>query len=181
MARQVEGVLQRPPPSKAELSTAPMPSAASAPPQLSAEEAQRVGLVSEAAVNWTGPVDIDVGAEPPAPPEASGALPGLPQPTDAPEPTEGRALAEVLQVGYPYQMHIDDRWQKVRLSHVSTARSFYIFTHGPKQRQTISLTQRMLLRLCETGRLKAYETSYLVERATARARRQLASLGAQAR
>jgi hypothetical protein len=68
----------------------------------------------------------------------------------------------------------------VRLSHVSAARSFFIFTHGSKQRHTVSLTQRMLLRLCESGRLKAYEASYLVERATARARRQLAGLGPQA-
>jgi hypothetical protein len=100
---------------------------------------------------------------------------------EASEPTEGRALAEHLQVGYPYQMHINDAWQKVRLSHISPGRSFFIFTHGSKQRQTVSLTQRMLLRLCETGRLKAYETSYLVERATARARRQLAAMGSPAR
>jgi hypothetical protein len=81
-------------------------------------------------------------------------------------------------MGYPYQMHIDGEWHKVRLSHVSAARSFFIFTHGAKQRQTISLTLRMLIKLCETGRLKAYETAYLVERATARARRQLAGLSA---
>jgi hypothetical protein len=38
----------------------------------------------------------------------------------------------------------------------------------------------MLLRLCETGRLRAFENAYLIERATARARRQLASLGGNA-
>ena len=42
----------------------------------------------------------------------------------------------------------------------------------------MSLTLRMLVRLCETGRFKAFESAYLVERATARARRQLAGLGA---
>jgi hypothetical protein len=39
------------------------------------------------------------------------------------------------------------------------------------------MTHRMLVRLCETGRLRAFENAYLLERATARARRQLAALG----
>jgi hypothetical protein len=34
----------------------------------------------------------------------------------------------------------------------------------------------MLVRLCETGRMRAFENAYLIERATARARRQLAAL-----
>jgi hypothetical protein len=38
------------------------------------------------------------------------------------------------------------------------------------------MTARMLYRLCETGRLRAYENAYLLERATARARKQLAAL-----
>ena len=73
-------------------------------------------------------------------------------------------------------MHLDDKWQKVKLTHISPARSFYIFTHGGRHKKTVSLTQRMLVRLCETGRLRAYESAYLIERATARARRQLAAL-----
>jgi hypothetical protein len=184
MARQVEGALQRPPPSRAELSSAPMARAATAAsPQLTADEARRVGLMQESAVDWTKGVDIDIGGQTPAAAESSQLLPeltGNSTPAEAPEPTEGRGLADHVQMGYPYQMHIDGEWQKVRLSHVSAARSFFIFTHGIKQRKTISLTQRMLVRLCESGRLKAYETSYLVERATARARRQLANLGPQA-
>jgi hypothetical protein len=40
------------------------------------------------------------------------------------------------------------------------------------------MTARMLARLCETGRLRAYENAYLLERATARARKQLAALRA---
>jgi hypothetical protein len=72
-------------------------------------------------------------------------------------------------------MHLEGSWQKVRLAHVSDARSFFVFTHGSKQRQTVSLTRRMLVRLCETGRLRAFESAYLLERATARARRQLAA------
>ena len=62
------------------------------------------------------------------------------------------------------------------LSHVSPGRSFFIFTQGARHKKTVSLTQRMLLRLCETGRLRAFENSTLIERATARARRQLATL-----
>jgi hypothetical protein len=64
----------------------------------------------------------------------------------------------------------------VRLAHVSQARTFFVFTHGSKQRKTVSLTYRMLSRMCETGRLRAFENGYLLERATARARRQLAQL-----
>ena len=147
------------------------------PPQLTAEEAQRVGLVQDSAIDWSGTVDIVIDLEASVPPGLR-HVDGLPENTDSAEPTEGRALADHVQTGYPYRMHIDEQWQKVRLSHVSAARSFFIFTHGSKQRKTISLTQRMLVKLCETGRLKAYETSLLVERATARARRQLASMGA---
>ena len=38
------------------------------------------------------------------------------------------------------------------------------------------MTQRMVTRLCDTGRLRAFENAYLLERATARARKQLAAL-----
>ena len=68
----------------------------------------------------------------------------------------------------------------MRLNHVSPGRSFFVFTHGGRHKQTISMTYRMLLRLCETGRLRAFENGYLIERATARARRQLAALGSHA-
>jgi len=184
MARQIDGALLKPPPSRAELAAAPPPSASATAPQLSAEEAQRVGLVPESAIDWSGTMDIEIGGD--SDPDSAAAiasapsLPGLPDSSEAAEPTDGRALADHVQVGYPYQMHIGAQWQKVRLSHVSAARSFFIFTHGGKHRKTVSLTQRMLVRLCEAGRLKAYETSYLVERATARARRQLAGLSPQA-
>jgi len=179
MARQVEGALQRPLPSRAELRHVPvtrLPEETMAA-QFSPDEAARVGLVTEAAVDWQGQVDIDLSAGPAEPPpDPASALPGMPAANDAPEPTEGRALADHVQIGFAYQMHLDGQWQKVRLSHVSPARSFFIFSHGGRHRKTISLTQRMLVRLCETGRLKAFESAYLVERATARARRQLAAL-----
>ena len=38
------------------------------------------------------------------------------------------------------------------------------------------MTYRMLSRMCETGRMRAFENAYLLERATARARKQLAAL-----
>ncbi len=183
MARQVEGALQRPLPSRADLKAAPpLPVLTDevTPPQFSAEEAQRVGLVQESAVDWNGQVDIDLGAEVEPANDPGPALPGLPASSEPAEPTEGRALMDHIEIGFAYRMHINGQWQKVRLSHVSPGRSFFMFTHGGRHRKTISLTQRMLARLCETGRLKAYEGAYLVERATARARKQLASLGAQA-
>jgi hypothetical protein len=69
----------------------------------------------------------------------------------------------------------------VRLTHVSAGRGFFVFTRGRKHQETISMTARMLARMCETGRLRAYESAYLLERATHRARRQLAALKAPTR
>ena len=180
MARQVEGALQRPLPSRDELrsmTALPVLNDELSIPTLSREEVLRVGLVEESAVNWNGTVDIDLGADvdtPPAQPEP--AAPGLPTITDAAEATQGRELAHHIQIGFAYQMHLQDSWQKVRLSHVSPGRSFFIFTHGARHKKTVSLTQRMVLRLCETGRLRAFENATLIERATERARRQLAAL-----
>jgi hypothetical protein len=143
--------------------------------RFSAEEAQRIGLLDEGAVNWDGKVDIDLGAEP-EPGEGELDIAGLPK-AEAAEPSSGKSLADHVQIGFAYQMHLDDKWQKVRLSHVSPGRTFFVFTRGGRHKQTISMTHRMLVRLCETGRLRAFENGYLIERATARARRQLAALG----
>jgi hypothetical protein len=190
MARQLEGALQRPLPSREELRQAVLPVLTEevAPPQFSAEEARRVGLVQDSAVDWGGSVDIDLSAAERADLAAAAAapppreLPGMPLPAaaEAPEPTEGRALAEHVQIGFAYQMHLDGAWHKARLSHVSPGRSFFIFTHGGRHKKTVSLTQRMLVRLCETGRLKSFESAWLIDRATERARRQLAALGSAA-
>jgi Protein of unknown function (DUF1631) len=168
LARQLDSVLERPLPSRAELRTTP--SAPATPeaedPDFSAEEAQRVGLLVEAAVDWSKPVEADTE---PADIAADNrlALSGLPALSESTEPSHGRALADQVQVGFAYEMQLQGQWQKVRLSHVSTARSFYVFTHGERHLQTISLTLRMLVRLCEAGRLRAFEAAYLVERATA--------------
>ena len=148
-------------------------------PRFSAEEAQRIGLVDEATVDWDGKIDIDLSAEP-EPVGGDLDIAGLPKMEAATEPASGKSLADHVQIGFAYQMHLDDTWQKVRLNHVSPGRSFFVFTHGGRHKKTISMTHRMLLRLCETGRLRAFENGYLIERATARARRQLAALGGSA-
>jgi len=145
-------------------------------PSFSAEEARRIGLVDERMVDWDGKVDIDLGAES-EPAEGDLDIAGLPKVEPATEPASGTSLAEHVQIGFAYQMHLEGKWQKVRLNHVSPGRSFFVFTRGGRHKQTISMTHRMLVRLCETGRLRAFENGYLIERATARARRQLATLG----
>ncbi|MEO5733475.1 MAG: DUF1631 family protein [Rubrivivax sp.] len=200
MVRQVEGALQRPLPSRAELRSAVLPVLDDAldMPRFSAEEAARAGLVSEASVDWSRPVQVDIDLSTdfaPSQPLAADAaasgsdlaalanLPELqalagsafPSPSENVAPSQGAALAHHVQIGFAYQMNLDGRWQKVRLTHVSAARSFFIFTHGGRHKKTVSLTRRMLDRLCQSGRLRAFETAQLIERATERARRQLAA------
>lgn len=169
------------------------------------EEAKQVGLIDESAVDWSGTVDIDLGADNPAttttaatdstigdPGDTTDAAvlervldlrlaPGLDLNLDQPnaepaEPTRGPQLMDHIKLGFAYQMHLKDEWQKVRLTHVSAGRSFFVFTRGRKHQETISMTSRMLARMCETGRMRAFESSYLMERATQRARKQLAAL-----
>lgn len=142
-----------------------------------AEEARRIGLVEESAIDWDGQVDIDLSAEE-AEPEVSDLdinIDGLPNPEPV-EPTKGASLADHVQIGFSYRMHFEGQWHKVRLSHISPGRTFFVFTRGKLHQHAISMTARMLYRLCETGRLRAFENAYLIERATARARKQLAAL-----
>jgi hypothetical protein len=140
------------------------------------EEAQRIGLVQESAIDWNGQVDIDLSEE--SEPEISALdinIDGLPPPEPV-EPTKGASLADHVQIGFSYRMHFEGQWHKVRLSHISPGRTFFVFTRGKMHQHAISMTARMLYRLCETGRLRAFENAYLIERATARARKQLAAL-----
>ncbi len=165
------------------------------------EEARQVGLVNETAVDWSekieshDKVDLDLSADvqPPLPatpsivaqldPGAVAATLGAPTTAadEAAEPTRGPQLMDHIKVGFAYQMHLKDEWQKVQLAHVSSGRSFFVFTRGGKHQETISMTSRMLARMCETGRLRAVESAYLMERATRRARKQLAELGTPTR
>lgn len=149
--------------------------------RLTPAEAKSLGLVNEAAVDWNGQIDIDLelGAEQ-APLEAVDiSIDGLPAATEAPEPSKGGLLIDHLQVGYAYEMATGESWHKVRLAHISAGRSFFIFTQGSKHQETVTMTARMLKRLCESNRLKAFEHAALIERATARARAQLAALSAK--
>lgn len=139
------------------------------------EEAARIGLVRESSFDWDGTVDIDLSAEP-EPEHVDIELDGLPPAEEPPEPMRGASLADHVQLGFSYQMHVDGEWQKVKLSYVSPGRAFFVFTRGSKHQRTVSMTARMLVRLCESGRLRAFENAYLLERATARARAQLAAI-----
>ena len=157
------------------------------------EEAKRVGLVDETAVDWSGHIDIDLSAESQADADMAAEVLGsdssdlgidlnLDSPGSEPaEPTRGAQLMDHIKLGFAYQMHLKDEWAKVRLAHVSAGRSFFVFTAGRKHQETISMTSRMVARMCETGRMRAVESSYLMERATLRARKQLAALRAPSR
>lgn len=137
-------------------------------------EAQALGWVDESSVAWQTSVDIDLDLAP----ELGAvdiAIDGLPAP-DAPPPSRGPGLAEHLQVGLAYQMLLQGQWQAVTLAHISPNRGFYLFNPGQGTGGAVSMTRRMLLRLCEAGRLRALENADLIARATARARQQLAEL-----
>ncbi len=180
--------------------------------RFSAEEAERIGLVPEAAVDWSEPVapspvdiDLDLSLEqPPAPVQARPGETLVADPTSSPaemrevvdstlgpttsesggdvgEPVKGPQLIDHIKLGFAYQMHLKDEWQKVRLAHVSSGRTFFVFTRGGKHQETISMTARMLARMCETGRMRALESRDLMERATVRARKQLAELAVPTR
>jgi hypothetical protein len=195
MVRQLETVFATPVPGIDTLSAAdPVPEVDETviEARFTPEEAQRVGLVDQAAVDWDGKVDIELdGAAEPADTAGSAAHGGQGEDSDtAPldlgldiildpqpaEPTRGPQLFDHVKLGVAYQMHLKDEWQKVRLTYVSPGRSFFVFSRGKKHQETISMTSRMLARMCETGRMRAVESTYLMERATQRARQQLAAL-----
>jgi hypothetical protein len=150
--------------------------------RLTPAEAKSLGLVEEANVDWNGELDLDLSgndavaaAEPLQAVDIS--IDGLPAAESAAEPASGALLMDNMQLGFAYQMHTGAEWQKVRLAHVSAGRSFFIFTHGNRHQETVTMTARMLRKLCEAGRMRAFEHAHLLERATARARAQLAALG----
>ncbi len=198
MAKQVEGIFNTPIPGVETLSVVdevPELDSELIERRFTLEEAQQVGLVEEAAVDWSGTVDIELTApagddgdtEPGALATGEDTAPsGLGPdidldltPREPSEPSRGPQLMEHIRLGFAYQMHLKDEWQKVRLTYVSPGRSFFVFSRGKKHQETISMTSRMLARMCETGRMRAFESAYLMERATARARKQLAALKTQ--
>ena len=188
LIRQLDTIFAVATPDEQSLGSEPQTEADSSPPAaladldldlnlgLSSAEVKQVGLIQDAQVDWQGEVDIDLSAE--APLQAADiSINGLPAASEAPEPSAGELLIEHLHVGFSYQMRTGEQWQKVRLAHVSAGRSFFIFTHGAKHQQTVTMTARMLRRLCESKRLRAFENAYLLERAMARTRKQLAAIG----
>ncbi len=199
MSKQLEAAFNAPVPRAEMLSPSdPLPEVEPAviAQQFTPAEARQVGLVQESAVNWSDTVDIDLGAETEAQDEAEAEAQSKAAPlssmlalgldldlssSEPAEPTRGPQLIDHIKLGFAYQMHLKDEWQKVRLAHVSAGRSFFVFTRGSKHQETMSMTSRMLARMCETGRMRAVESSYLMERATVRARKQLAALNASAR
>jgi len=196
--------LDAPWPTNAVISSSGAPLVASPPPaasmaaqeaavSFSPEEAKSIGLVEEAAVDWTLPVDIELSPSPTGSTAASvsGDAAGSAANDEidivldalAPEgrtPTHGPQLIHHLQTGIAYRMHLEGRWQRARLNWISPGRAFFVFTHGKAHEKTISMTARMLTRMCDTERFRAFEQAELIERATARARKQLAQLGAAA-
>src|SRR5205814_9649159 len=156
------------------------------------DEAKQIGLVEESTVDWSGEIDIDLGESADAGDTQPGGTDTVPSDlaaldididinldlvaADPSEPSHGPRLMDHIRVGFAYQMLLKDQSQKVRLNDVSPGRNFFVFTRGRKHQETISLTARMLSRMCESNRLRAVEHAYLMERATARARRQLAAL-----
>jgi hypothetical protein len=198
LAKQLEGIFQVGIPGAHEFSHAEPVTLESQEieQRFTPDEAQQVGLVEESAVDWSGEVDIDLSGEAPDTAPAPVTTPGdtgdvgdtLPSDLGidinldlvgadpATEPSHGPQLMDHIRLGFAYQMLLKDQWQKVRLSYVSPGRNFFVFTRGRKHQETISLTSRMLARMCESNRLRAVEHAYLMERATARARRQLAAL-----
>jgi len=210
MARQLEHIFAAPIPGQAPAqpaSTGLMPLAAEPPSfeplprpeseqalpsaeveqRFSPEEAAQVGLVAESAVDWDGRVDIDTSADTSGADAQSTLAAGdlgldidLTLTAEPAPMVSGIELMDHIRLGFAYQMLLKDEWQKVRLNYVSPGRSFFVFSRGREHQETISVTARMLARMCETGRLRAVENAYLMERATARARKQLAALRAPA-
>ncbi|MBC7701359.1 DUF1631 family protein [Aquabacterium sp.] len=139
---------------------------------LSADEIKQAGFMPEASLA-NEPLDIDLDATGPSDPSLLDIDINLDAP---PVPSAGAQLVHHINKGTAYQMQMQGEWKRVRLTWISEGRSFFIFTQGHQHKQTISLTSRTLAKMCDSGRFKAFEQSELIERATMRARRQLAAL-----
>lgn len=174
MVRQLDALFAAPLPSSHDGTPLPVLHDAVDQIQFSDEEAARIGLLREQQVDWQRSVDIDLSREPEVH-EVDIDIDGLPPPEPV-EPSRGSTLADHVQLGFAYQMLVDAQWQKVKLNYVSPGRAFFVFTTSGPLPKTVSLTARMLHRMCESERFRAFENAFLLERATARARKQLAAL-----
>lgn len=142
-------------------------------PALTNEEMAQAGFVPEAALAAEAALDINLCD----PPDHDPTLAEIDIDLDVPPPpSQGAQLVHHILKGTAYQMMMQGQWKKVRLTWVSDGRTFFIFTHGHLHKQTISLTGRTLAKMCDSGRFRAFEQAELIERATVRARRQLAAL-----
>jgi len=186
LIKQLDQIFGVAPPSEADLARPvggeTLPADLDASQRLTPAEAKSLGLVEESTVDWHGELDLDLSGNDAitaaAPLRAVDiSIDGFPVAESPAEPSAGATLVDSMQLGFAYQMHTGEEWQKVRLAHISGGRSFFIFTHGSRHQETVTMTARMLRKLCQTGRMRAYEHAYLLERATARARAQLAALG----
>ena len=110
-------------------------------------------------------------------PDPAGAPGADETPVESPELAPGLQLRDHLQLGFSYQLNLKDQWERVRLSYMSPGRTLFLFSHGAKGRETVSMTARTLARLCEGGRIRAHENAFLIDRATQRARQQLQAIG----
>lgn len=168
-------------PSRADAANDPLPSTSDPIPlasHLSPQEAQAAGWVSEASLaEDSTSLDIDLSAGD----DTDISTADIDILLDSPSPpSAGPSLVNYIQPGAAYRMLLKGHWRKVRLTWVSEGRTFFIFAHGHhKTQETISLTARTLTQMCAGGRFKAFEQAQLLERATLRARRQLAALSAQ--
>ncbi|HEX5372760.1 MAG TPA: DUF1631 family protein [Aquabacterium sp.] len=168
-------------PSRADAANDPLPSTTDPIPlatHLSPQEAQEAGWVSEASLaEDSTSLDIDLSAGD----DTDISTADIDILLDSPSPpSAGPTLVNYIQPGAAYRMLLKGHWRKVRLTWVSEGRTFFIFAHGHhKTQETISLTARTLTQMCAGGRFKAFEQAQLLERATIRARRQLAALSAQ--
>ncbi|MEO7116027.1 MAG: DUF1631 family protein [Caldimonas sp.] len=157
-----------------------------------AEEAALAASAPAAAAGDAAPVDIALGGiaagETPFPvllddrPDetstvSTAATVAAEEPVESPELAPGRQLRDHLQLGFSYQLNLKDQWEKVRLTYMSPGRTLFLFAHGVQGRETISMTARTLARLCDGGRIRAFENAFLIDRATQRARQQLATIG----
>ena len=173
-------------------------------PRFSAQEARDLGLIGEAAVDWSSVIEplsdepvatalpvVAAASKDDASADASG-LPVLsttlldagdagdaksivPAAAEAAEPTEGPQLRHHLQLGVSYRLLLKDQWEKVRLTYMAPGRTLFLFAHGVNDRRSISMTARMLEKLCDARRMRTFEDGGLIDRAAERAKVQLAA------